>query len=872
MRNFFLISNFKKNNEGYIIMRRAGIDANGSAHAAIHVAASLPKRHRGGASSISKGSLLIGSVLMALVFATIWWGLTYPSPARIVNHRNLDATKSPQRITTPPLQNDARVVERLLTPTPRHDEQQQQLLVVVLLSTDELETRHRCDAGAAVLIHAIASQPRHIRPPNLSSPTVIFLPPATAVTSDVAETRTAQVRHTLEMWHQVFLDRGNSTTATNPVTLWVPEEVLLDIAALARITNKYPSDTPTQQQDSTSIDEAPLMLKDLVGWVQQALRFANGITSAQWLIPLSSSKVTTDWTIAIDGLRIIRRIGAVEGDDDEISVMPRFHGFPYGYEGPAEGGFVSPLYGETHFIEGGLRKERLHANSIVAPRDSAAEAFASLRTIDVPHGSAGWSAPFDVVMGGIALLLQNLSGWTPRVASSKVIAESLTTSIVAASMLQCRNGSNAFTPSTPPTAGCTLYLSHRVRLTAPAERPHYVIGRCMTEGDRFSADDVRIMNDDHRIDELWVPAPFLVDALRRSGVKQSRRITVIPEPIDAAYYDAALHRTAAAAVYPSGERRFRFLSNFKWEPRKGWDVLLWAYFTAFTQADPVELVLKTYLYMDPKPRDIGRIQTRILGFVRTMLTVRRQQGKDERIIDIDKIDWGWVVANFPKISIVSEEIDAAAMPAFYAAHDAFVLPSRGEGWGLPLQEAMSVGLPCIATAWSGMLGFMNHDNSFLIGVSETEIATDNAAQFEKHHIPKLVRRWEKGSSDFSHPHDNVGRSCHRVFDGNHQRQDLQFLRAHIFGVALADDNVSLALEASLRCTSASQQQSSRTDAEPHWAVPDANHLVTALRKVFNDPNEASAVGTRGRLSIMSLFTRDSVADVVTKRLLAIGRL
>eukprot|EP01105_Mastigella_eilhardi_P022825 TRINITY_DN5681_c0_g1_i4.p2 TRINITY_DN5681_c0_g1~~TRINITY_DN5681_c0_g1_i4.p2 ORF type:complete len:136 (-),score=31.59 TRINITY_DN5681_c0_g1_i4:63-470(-) len=41
------------------------------------------------------------------------------------------------------------------------------------------------------------------------------------------------------------------------------------------------------------------------------------------------------------------------------------------------------------------------------------------------------------------------------------------------------------------------------------------------------------------------------------------------------------------------------------------------------------------------------------------------------------------------------------MPRLYRAADAFVLPTRGEGWGLPIMEAMAMGLPVIATNYSG---------------------------------------------------------------------------------------------------------------------------------------------------------------------------
>ena len=59
-------------------------------------------------------------------------------------------------------------------------------------------------------------------------------------------------------------------------------------------------------------------------------------------------------------------------------------------------------------------------------------------------------------------------------------------------------------------------------------------------------------------------------------------------------------------------------------------------------------------------------------------------------------------------------LSAAEMPRLYRAADAFALPSRGEGWGRPLQEAMLMGLPTIATRWSGHLEFMNDENSWLL--------------------------------------------------------------------------------------------------------------------------------------------------------------
>ena len=56
------------------------------------------------------------------------------------------------------------------------------------------------------------------------------------------------------------------------------------------------------------------------------------------------------------------------------------------------------------------------------------------------------------------------------------------------------------------------------------------------------------------------------------------------------------------------------------------------------------------------------------------------------------------------------------MPVLYRSADCFVLPTRGEGWGMPILEAMACGLPVIATNWSSQTDFMNADNAYPLNV------------------------------------------------------------------------------------------------------------------------------------------------------------
>jgi glycosyltransferase involved in cell wall biosynthesis len=51
--------------------------------------------------------------------------------------------------------------------------------------------------------------------------------------------------------------------------------------------------------------------------------------------------------------------------------------------------------------------------------------------------------------------------------------------------------------------------------------------------------------------------------------------------------------------------------------------------------------------------------------------------------------------------------------------DAFVLPTRGEGWGLPVMEAMAMALPVIVTNTSGCSQYLTRENSFPITPTPT---------------------------------------------------------------------------------------------------------------------------------------------------------
>lgn len=73
-----------------------------------------------------------------------------------------------------------------------------------------------------------------------------------------------------------------------------------------------------------------------------------------------------------------------------------------------------------------------------------------------------------------------------------------------------------------------------------------------------------------------------------------------------------------------------------------------------------------------------------------------------------------LAAGRPDLVVVDRRLDAADMDALVARADAVVSLHRAEGFGLLPAEAMSLGKPVVATAFSGNLDFMDADSALLV--------------------------------------------------------------------------------------------------------------------------------------------------------------
>lgn len=213
----------------------------------------------------------------------------------------------------------------------------------------------------------------------------------------------------------------------------------------------------------------------------------------------------------------------------------------------------------------------------------------------------------------------------------------------------------------------------------------------------------------NKFDEVWVISRHNEAAFRRSGTAPEQ-IRVVPSCIDTDRFGPDGDKIA---LPDSTKDRFVFLSIFDWQLRKGWDVLLRAYCAEFQPSDKMSLLLKI---------------TRASGYP---LEVVHKQAN--RVLE----ELGKSLEKRSDVVIWDETLEGEQVAALYRSVDAFVLPSRGEGWGRPYMEAMASGLPVIGTQAGGNIDFMNAENSFLIPATLVDVPEEAAREIP----PYAGHRW-----------------------------------------------------------------------------------------------------------------------------------
>jgi glycosyltransferase involved in cell wall biosynthesis len=217
------------------------------------------------------------------------------------------------------------------------------------------------------------------------------------------------------------------------------------------------------------------------------------------------------------------------------------------------------------------------------------------------------------------------------------------------------------------------------------------------------------IDDLNTLDGISVTTNFVKDVLTKSGVKS--RIEVIPNGVE-----IDLFQKDIPPMKLNTNKKFLFLNVGSGFPRKGIDVLLKAYVKEFSKDDDVCLVLKTF----PNPHN------------HTSEQIKSIVGSDG-----------------PEVLHIDTDISQNELVSLYKKCDCCVSPTRGEGFGLTMAEAMLCKIPVIATRYGGHLDFCDEENSYLINFelkpSETHLKKEHSmedslwAEPDIDHLRQLMR-------------------------------------------------------------------------------------------------------------------------------------
>ncbi|MFM1655479.1 glycosyltransferase [Brevibacillus sp. B_LB10_24] len=191
----------------------------------------------------------------------------------------------------------------------------------------------------------------------------------------------------------------------------------------------------------------------------------------------------------------------------------------------------------------------------------------------------------------------------------------------------------------------------------------------------------------YRTDQIWVYSTYNKECYIRCGLPADK-IKVIPLGVDESIY-----HYRAAPLKLEDTHTFRFLFVGGTIARKGIDTLLRAYVSEFRADEDVCLVIK----------DFGN---RSFYQGRTF---------DKQIVQAASDP------NHPSILYLDNYLSEHDLAGLYKACDCLVHPYRGEGFGLPIVEAMACGTPAILPDLGPSQDICDADTAFLLPSKEVLI-------------------------------------------------------------------------------------------------------------------------------------------------------
>lgn len=198
------------------------------------------------------------------------------------------------------------------------------------------------------------------------------------------------------------------------------------------------------------------------------------------------------------------------------------------------------------------------------------------------------------------------------------------------------------------------------------------------------------------LDEIWVSTRYGVSIYEKSGKLPVTNVGMCYEDLPEIPRDAARALVAArTGASPDDFVFFVAFDSFSFVQRKNPLGTIAAFLRAFPRdgGEAVRLVIKT--------QNRGKIADPV------------------QIAIWDRVDA--LIAGDPRITLINETLDYDDLLRLKKGCDAYVSLHRSEGWGFGMIEAMNLGVPVLATAYSGNMDFCSEDTAWLVDYAEVEL-------------------------------------------------------------------------------------------------------------------------------------------------------
>jgi glycosyltransferase involved in cell wall biosynthesis len=200
------------------------------------------------------------------------------------------------------------------------------------------------------------------------------------------------------------------------------------------------------------------------------------------------------------------------------------------------------------------------------------------------------------------------------------------------------------------------------------------------------------------LDEIWVASDFNLQTYRALTDKPVIKVGMAVEDLPAVLQN----RAATRAAYDLPEDATVFMTSFD----------SYSFISRKNPAGAIRSFLKAF--PDPEANVRLIIKTHNLSAVLGDPNTRRLMDEVKALIDSD-----------PRLVLIDQTLPYADLLTLKAACDCYISLHRSEGWGFGVLEAMQLGLPVIATAFSGNLEFCNSGTAYCVPYGRTYLKPDD---------------------------------------------------------------------------------------------------------------------------------------------------